>query len=81
MAHARIRMVHCACGAMILLVGPGPGADLLRECAGETYQVLDLRGCSGECTKCGRPVELPPAEVLDDERTPLGRWLKKWRRR
>lgn len=76
MAVAALKLDECVCGRFyaVFQLESYHLADFIgTACAGE----IDIFICGEHavCSACGREVDLPPAEILDIERSDFGRWL------
>jgi hypothetical protein len=57
------------------LVGRSHSFEPVGSLPGGEYQVFVIgKDEAATCLRCGKAVEMPPAEVLDVDRTPYGRW-------
>lgn len=79
MAITSLKFDECVCGRFYAAFQPESYhlADLFGSASAG---ILDVFTCGEQaiCSACGREIDLPPAEMLDIERSPFLSWVDGW---
>lgn len=67
----------CTCGRLVWWIQPDPAREAVYKTMSDVVEIiiLDGREDTARCSVCGAAISRPPEEVLDPERSSLGRSL------
>ncbi len=65
------------CGALYLMIQPGPAAESLQRDSKGAVAIVVLDHDQAACPECGAEIALPAAELLDLDRSNVGRGMLK----